>query len=73
MANVGNLRVSTDKQNYDGQKLSILNVVNDHLKGRVPKGTKMAEPQRGSASVIQVSSAGFGLLLPLILKLCRYL
>ena len=35
MAIVGYIRVSTDKQNYDGQKLSILNYANDNLKGRV--------------------------------------
>lgn len=35
MAIVGYIRVSTDKQNYDGQKLSIPNYANDQLKGRV--------------------------------------
>jgi hypothetical protein len=35
MATVGCIRVSTDRQNYNGQKLSILNYVNDNFKGTV--------------------------------------
>ena len=38
MATVGYIRVSTDKQTTDGQKLSILNYVNNPLKGGVNRG-----------------------------------
>jgi len=44
MATVGYIRVSTDKQNYDGQKLSILSYANDHLKGRVSTTTIESKP-----------------------------
>ena len=49
MAIVGYIRVSTDKQNYDGQKLSILNYANDHLKGRVDAWIEVKASTRKSA------------------------
>jgi len=49
MATVGYIRVSTDKQNYDGQKLSILNFVNDHLKGGVNEWIEVKASTRKSA------------------------
>jgi len=49
MAIVGYIRVSTDKQNYDGQKLSILNYANDQLKGRVDEWIEVKASTRKSA------------------------
>ncbi|MBC2734151.1 MAG: recombinase family protein [Desulfobacteraceae bacterium] len=49
MATVGYIRVSTDKQNTDGQKLSILNYVNDHLKGGVDDWIEVKASTRKSA------------------------
>ncbi len=49
MAIVGYIRVSTDKQNYDGQKLSILNYANDQLRGRVDEWIEVKASTRKSA------------------------
>ncbi len=49
MATVGYIRVSTDKQNADWQKLSILNYVNDHLKGGVDDWIEVKASTRKSA------------------------
>ncbi len=49
MATVGYIRVSTDKQTTDGQKLSILNYVNDHLKGGVDEWIEVKASTRKSA------------------------
>jgi DNA invertase Pin-like site-specific DNA recombinase len=49
MATVGYIRVSTDKQNTDGQKLSILNYVNDNLKGGVDDWIAVKASTRKSA------------------------
>ncbi len=49
MATVGYIRVSTDKQTTDGQKLSILNYVNDHLKVGVDDWIEVKASSRKSA------------------------
>jgi len=49
MATVGYIRVSTDKQNYDGQKLSILNFVNDRQMGGVDEWIEVKASKRKSA------------------------
>ena len=49
MATVGYIRVSTDKQTTDGQKLSILNYVNDHLNGGVDEWIEVKASTRKSA------------------------
>ncbi len=49
MATVGYIRVSTDKQTTDGQKLSILNYVNDHLTGGVDDWIEVKASSRKSA------------------------
>ena len=49
MAAVGCTRVSTDKQTTDGQKLSILNFVNDHLKSGVDDWIEVKAGSRKSA------------------------
>ena len=49
MATVGYVRVSTDKQTTDNQKLSILNYVNHHLKGGVDDWITVKASTRRSA------------------------
>lgn len=49
MATVGYIRVSTDKQTTDGQKLSILNYVNDHMRGGVDDWIEVKASTRKSA------------------------
>ena len=49
MANVGYIRVSSDKQSYDGQKLSVLTYVNDQLKGGVDEWIEVKASTRNSA------------------------
>jgi hypothetical protein len=49
MATVDYIRVSTDKQTTDGQKASIFNYVNDHLKGGVDNWVEVRASTRKSA------------------------
>ena len=45
----GYIRVSTDKQTTDNQKLSVLNYVNDHLRGQVDEWITVQASTRRSA------------------------
>ena len=49
MATIGYIRVSTDKQTTDNQKLSVLNYVNDHLRGQVDEWITVQASTRRSA------------------------
>jgi DNA invertase Pin-like site-specific DNA recombinase len=49
MATVGYIRVSTDKQTTDNQKLAILTYANDHLQGGVDKWIEVTASSRKSA------------------------
>jgi len=49
MATVGYIRVSTDKQTTDNQKLAILSYANDHLQGGVDEWIEVTASTRKSA------------------------